>query len=89
MRIGGAEIYFHAFLTSALDESEWSASRPGCFNPREKKYLQYPLDTSLSGPQSRSGRGGEENHHYRTRKSNPDRPARRLVSMLTELPRFL
>jgi hypothetical protein len=23
------------FLTSALDEGEWSASRPGCFNPGE------------------------------------------------------
>jgi hypothetical protein len=24
------------------------------------KYSRYPLDRSLSGPQSRSGRGGEE-----------------------------
>jgi len=26
------EVCFHAFLTSALDEGEWSASRPGRFN---------------------------------------------------------
>jgi hypothetical protein len=25
----GVEVYLHAFLTSALDESEWSASHPG------------------------------------------------------------
>jgi hypothetical protein len=30
---GGAEIQLHAFLTSALDGSEWSASRIGRFTP--------------------------------------------------------
>jgi hypothetical protein len=35
MRTGGAEVYLRAFLTSALDGAEWSASRPGRFNPRE------------------------------------------------------
>jgi hypothetical protein len=43
------------------------------------KSLWYPLDRRLGGPQSRSGRGGEEKNpqlppgieHY-----NPDRPAR-------------
>jgi hypothetical protein len=39
--------------TSALGGGEWSASRPGRF-PR------YPLDRRLGGPQSRSGRCGEE-----------------------------
>jgi len=24
------------YLTSALDGGEWSASRPGCFTPRER-----------------------------------------------------
>jgi hypothetical protein len=32
-RIGGMEVEFHTLLTSALDESEWSASRPSCFIP--------------------------------------------------------
>jgi hypothetical protein len=53
------EVHFHAFLTSALDGGEWSASRP------RSLYLQgkspwYQLDRRLGGPQSRSGRGGEE-----------------------------
>jgi hypothetical protein len=32
----GVEVYLHAFLTTALDAGEWSASHPGHFNPREK-----------------------------------------------------
>jgi hypothetical protein len=31
----GVEVYFHAFLTSALDGGEWSASRLGHFIPGE------------------------------------------------------
>jgi hypothetical protein len=48
------------------------------------KSPRYPLDTSLSGPQSRSGRGGEEKN------SLPLLPhaARSLVTILTELPRL-
>jgi hypothetical protein len=38
---------------------EWSASRPGHFTPRGTS-PQHPLDRSLCGSQSRSGRGGEE-----------------------------
>jgi hypothetical protein len=43
-------------LTSTVDGGEWSASCPGRFTliPR------YPLDRRLGGPQSCSGRGGEE-----------------------------
>jgi hypothetical protein len=33
---GGVEIYLHAFLTSTLDGSEGSASRPGRFTPKER-----------------------------------------------------
>jgi hypothetical protein len=32
----GVEVYLHAFLTSALDEGEWSASCPCHFTVREK-----------------------------------------------------
>jgi hypothetical protein len=46
----GVDVYIHIFLTSALAEGEWSASRPW-----------YPLDGILGGPQSRSGRRGKEN----------------------------
>jgi hypothetical protein len=40
-RIGGVE-YIHAFLTSALDGGECSASRPARFTPRERA-PRYPL----------------------------------------------
>jgi len=29
------EVYIHVFLTSSLDEGEWSASRSGRFTPGE------------------------------------------------------
>jgi len=29
-------VHLHAFLTPALDGGEWSASRLGCFTPRER-----------------------------------------------------
>jgi hypothetical protein len=32
---GGVEVYFYAYITSALDVDEWSASRPGRFISRE------------------------------------------------------
>jgi hypothetical protein len=31
--VGGAQVYFQAFSTSALDEAERPASRPGLFTP--------------------------------------------------------
>jgi hypothetical protein len=31
-----SELQLHAFLTSALDGGEWSASRPGRFTPTER-----------------------------------------------------
>jgi len=46
----------HAFLTSALDEGEWLALRPGRFTPGERTRVAH----WTGGPQSRSGRGGEE-----------------------------
>jgi len=36
MRIGGVKVQLHAFLNSALDGGEWSASRPGHFTPKER-----------------------------------------------------
>jgi len=33
---GGMEVQLHAFLTSALDGGEWSASRAGYFTPMER-----------------------------------------------------
>jgi hypothetical protein len=33
---GGVDVQTHVFLTSALAEGEWSASRPGRFTPGER-----------------------------------------------------
>jgi hypothetical protein len=85
----GVEVQLHTLLTSALDEGEWSALRPCRFTREESP--QYPLHRRLAGPQSQSGRGGE------VKKILPlpllavqtCRPARSLVSILTELPRLL
>jgi hypothetical protein len=56
---GSGGIAPHAFLTSALDGGEWSASRPGRFTPQGKS-PRYPLDRRLGESQSRSGYGDEE-----------------------------
>jgi hypothetical protein len=56
---GGVDVYIHIFLTSALVGGEWSVSRSGRFIFWEK-LPRYPLDRSLGGPQSRSGRLGEK-----------------------------
>ena len=40
-------------MTTALEEGEWSASRPGRFLPPGK--TRYPLYRRLGGPQGRSG----------------------------------
>jgi hypothetical protein len=48
---------------------------------------RYPLDRRLGGPQSRSGRGGEDKNSQPCRESNPTRQAGSLETILTELPR--
>jgi hypothetical protein len=55
----GMELKLHAFLTSALDEDEWSAVHPGRFTTVVRTPL-YPLDKRLGELQFRSGSGGEE-----------------------------
>jgi hypothetical protein len=45
-------------LTSEVDGGEWLASRLSSFTS------WYPLDRRLGGPQSRSGRGGEEKNSH-------------------------
>jgi hypothetical protein len=51
----------------------------------------YPLDRRLDGTQSHSGRGGEEKNSQSPpgiEPKNPDRPARSLVAIPTELSRL-
>jgi hypothetical protein len=50
-----------------------------------------PMDRRLGGPQSRSGRGGEEKNSQLPpgiEPQNPDHPARSLVAIPTELSRL-
>jgi hypothetical protein len=54
----GLEVQIHVFLTSVLDGGEWLASHPDRFAPA--KQPRYPLDRTLYGPQSRSGRSQKE-----------------------------
>jgi len=57
---GRVEVQLHAFLTLALDDGEWPASRPDRFTPGKRAPWYYPLVRRLGRPQSRCGRGGEE-----------------------------
>jgi hypothetical protein len=51
-----------SFITSVLDDGEWSDSRPCCFTTGER--VPVPLDRRLGGPQSRSGLCGLEHSIY-------------------------
>jgi hypothetical protein len=64
---------------------------PPSLYPQGKR-LQYSSDRRLGGPQSPSGHGGEKKHSHSPpgiETLNPDRPARRLVAIATELSRLL
>jgi hypothetical protein len=68
---GRVEVYLHEFLTSTLDGGEWSASRTGRFNARER--FPVPTGRRLSGPQSRYGHSGEEKKNpFPYQESTPD-----------------
>jgi hypothetical protein len=67
---GGVHVLIHIFLTSALVGGEMLASRPGRFTPR-RNIPPYPFDRRLGGPQSQSGRLGEENILDPTRTQTP------------------
>jgi hypothetical protein len=56
-------VCLHAFLTSALDRGEWSASSTVAL-PRGKEPQVPPMDRRLGGPQSQSGRGDEAKKFY-------------------------
>jgi len=79
------EVKLHAFLISAIDGDEWSASRLGRFTPSTHWIRGWvgPI-AGLDAVVKRN-----ESHHCSCRESNSGRPARSLVSTLTELPRFI
>jgi hypothetical protein len=85
---GGVEVWLHVFLTSALDDGEWSASRTGHINPKEgvpgthwiRDWVgpRAGLDTAVA--KWKIPRPCQE--------SNVGRPSRSLIAILTELRRI-
>jgi hypothetical protein len=83
MKMYGYGGIIHAFLTSALDGGEWSASHPSCFIPLGKS-PQYQLERRLGVPQGQFGCSGKgkKSHHCPCWESNPSHPACSLVSSM-------
>jgi len=73
---GGVELYDHAFLISALDGGECSASRTGHTIPTERD------------PGPHLMRCWVDADSLTFQDSNPSRPVRTLVTILTELSRI-
>jgi hypothetical protein len=87
-KYGGVEVYLQAFLSSALDGGEWSTSCLSHFTPVETA-PGTQMDRRLRGPHNLSGLGGEEKNPHPCQESNPSRPLRNLVTILTGLSRLL
>jgi hypothetical protein len=81
------DVYLHAFLTSALDEGEWSVSRLGYFTPGEET-----LDTHCIGGWKRARSDLDavvrRKNNSSCRESNHGHPTPILVTLLTELLRL-
>jgi hypothetical protein len=87
---GEIDVQLCAFFTSAPDWSEWSTARADRFVPGQKG-LSVHWVTGWVGPKLIWTRQQKEEKslHYPYQESNPDRPARSLVTILTELSRLL
>jgi hypothetical protein len=75
------------FLTSELDAGELSDSRPGCFAFLERTSLDKRTGC-LGGPQSRSGRCGEEKNRFHMPGIEPRLSSPYPVAIPTELSRI-
>jgi hypothetical protein len=88
-RIEGVEVQVHA-LTSVLNRGEWSASCTCRFTPGLREPGTHWIGDWM-GP--RAGLDAvakrKKSHHCSCRELNSGRPTRSLVTILTELPRFL
>jgi hypothetical protein len=83
MKTWGSVGIARAFLTSALDGDEWSASWPG-----QNKNFQYELEGRMSGPQSLSGRCGWD-RSLATAGLEPWPCGLQPIIILTDVSRFL
>jgi hypothetical protein len=72
-RCMGVEVYFHSFLTLALDGSKWSASLHGALTSTKKSLV--PLSRRVRRFHNRSGLGGEEKNSCPYRELNRWLPA--------------
>jgi len=81
---GRVEVYLHISSTSTLDEGELLAISSGRFIPEERAPSTHWIGGWMD---SRAGLDTTEKF-LPCRESNPDRPARNLVTILTDLPRF-
>jgi len=77
-----------AFLTSALVEAEWSASRPGHFTHRERAPGSH-LTEGWVGPRADPDAAAKRNNPCLCPELKPGHPVRSSVTVLTELPRLI
>jgi hypothetical protein len=84
----GVEVQLHTFLTLALNGSEWSASRPNHFTLGERVPGTHWIRDWV-GPTASLDMVTKRKNTCPCQESNPCRPARSLVIILTELSRFL
>jgi hypothetical protein len=83
---GGVEVQLHTFLTSELDVGEWSGSRPGSYIQRKESPL---LAGKEAGWVTQKVLTQWREISPPRRELKLGRPARSLVTILTELPRLL
>jgi hypothetical protein len=86
--IGGLEVRLCAFLTPPLYGSVWLVSRPGRFTAKERAHGSQWIGSWGEGG-SRADLDSmvkrKKSYPCPCRESNPSRPARSLVTILTEL----
>jgi len=78
------EAHLHAFLTPVSDLGKWSASRPDRFIPGESAPGTHWIG-GLVSPRGGLDAVGRREDPCSCRESNPGRPARSLITTLTEL----
>jgi hypothetical protein len=82
--IGGVEVWLHAFLTLALDGSEWSTSHPTCFTSMERAPNTHSLGRWV-GPRDGLDIMAKKRKSLPCQELNPSFPTSSTVTILTEV----